>query len=147
VRERRHTRRAGRRPTAPSLDTIYWRAIPAQLTARAGGEQRKVLLDARFQHAIDRAAAVAGLTATDDYVNEWRIVPEPLDDTGIDVAAMLDRRCADLEAAYPRDRLEALVDAGGVDDEPDPSGQPRSDKPESDEPESDEPESDGQDDT
>ena len=96
-----------------------------------------MLLDARFQHAIDRAAAVAGLTATDDYVNEWRVVPEPLDDTGIDVAAMLDRRCADLEAAYPRDRLEALVATGGVDDQLDPSGQPRSDQAESDEPESD----------
>lgn len=137
MRERRHTRRAGRRSTAPSLDTIYWRAIPVQLTARAGAEQHKVLLDARFQHAIDRAAAVAGLTATDDYMNEWRVVTEPLDDTGIDVAAMLDRRCADLEAAYPRDRLEALVVAGGVDDEFDPSGQPRSDQAESDEPESD----------
>ncbi len=147
MRESRHTRRAGRRATTPSLDTIYWRAIPAQLTARAGGEQEKVLLDARFQHAIDRAAAVAGLTATDDYVNEWRVVPEPLDDAGIDVAAMLDRRCADLEAAYPRDRLEALVATGGVDDQLDPSGQPRSAHAQSGQAESDEPESDEQDDT
>jgi hypothetical protein len=148
VRERRSTRRGGRRSGTPSLDTIYWRAIPAQLTARAGGEQQKVLLHARFQHAIDRAAAVAGLTATDDYVNEWRVVPEALDDSGIDVAATLDRRCADLEAAYPSDRLEALVAAGGVDDRFDPSDQlDPSGQPLSDEPDPDEPDPDNEDDT
>jgi hypothetical protein len=119
MRERRSTRRGGRRGAGPSLDTIYWRDIPAQLTARLDGEQEKVLLHARFQHAIDRAAAVAELTATDDYVNEWRVVPEPLaplgDSTpGSGVAAVLETRCAEVEAAYPRDRLEALVATGGV---------------------------------
>jgi hypothetical protein len=115
MRERRTTRRGGRRSSAPSLDTIYWRDIPAQLTARVGGEQEKILLHARFQHAIDRAADVAGLTSTDDYVNEWRVSPEPLDtppDTEID--ALLRQRCEEIEAAYPRERLETLVAAGGV---------------------------------
>ncbi len=97
------------------MTTIYWRDIPAQLTARVGGEQRKLLLHARFQHAIDRAAAVAGLTATNDYVQEWRSVGDPLEDGDVD--AQLDRRCAELEAAYPRDRLEAIVAAGGLDPE------------------------------
>ena len=31
-----------------------------------------------------------------------------------DVAAQLDQRCAELESAYPRTRLEALVANGGV---------------------------------
>jgi hypothetical protein len=118
VRERRATRRGGRRAGA-SLDTIYWRSIPAQLTARIAGEREKLLLHARFQHAIDRAADVASLTATDDYVNEWRVVPEPLDtervDSGPAVTALLEPRCTEIEDAYPRERLEALVAAGGLD--------------------------------
>ena len=94
------------------MTTILWRDIPAQLTARTGDEQQKVLLHARFQHAIDRAAGVAGLTSTHDYVQEWRSVPGPLAEG--DVAAQLDQRCAELESAYPRTRLEALVANGGV---------------------------------
>lgn len=114
MRERRSAGRGGRRRGgAPSLATISWRDIPAQLTARSGGDQHKVLLHARFQHAIDRAAAVAGLTTTHDYVQEWRNDASPL--AAGDIVALLDQLCAELEAAYPRDRLEALVANGGLD--------------------------------
>ncbi|MFK7916673.1 MAG: virulence factor [Ilumatobacter sp.] len=113
MRERRTAGRGGRRRgAAPSIATISWRDIPAQLTARSGGEQHKVLLHARFQHAIDRAAAVAGLTTTEDYVQEWKTASAPLGEG--DVAAQLDQRCAEVEAEYPRDRLEALVANGGL---------------------------------
>lgn len=113
LRERQTARRGGRRRGGgASMSTISWRDIPAQLTARSDGEQSKVLLHARFQHAIDRAAAVAGLTTTDDYVQEWRTSSSPLSPG--DVAAQLDQRCAELEGEYPRDRLEALVANGGL---------------------------------
>lgn len=114
MRERRSGGRSGRRRGgAPSIATISWRDIPAQLTARANDDQHKVLLHARFQHAIDRAAAVAGLTSTHDYVQQWQTASEALG--AGDVAAQLDQRCAEIEAAYPRDRLEALVANGGLD--------------------------------
>ena len=152
VRERRTGRRSGRRRGgAATVSIISWRDIPAQITARAGDESGKVLLHARFQHAIDRAAGVSGLTSTDDYVREWRTTNEPLDDDpsdpsssgdtgadaavgssggdGPDLATRLDRRCAELEARYPRERLEALVANGGLEPTsgpgagaPDPSG-------------------------
>ncbi len=113
MRERRTAGRGGRRRGGgPSIATISWRDIPAQLTARSSSDQHKVLLHARFQHAIDRAAAVAGLTTTNDYVQEWRTTSGPLGDG--DVAAQLDQRCAELEAAYPRERLETLVANGGL---------------------------------
>jgi Virulence factor len=112
MRERRSAGRGGRRRGTPAISTISWRDIPAQLTARSGEEQHKVLLHARFQHAIDRAAAVAGLTTTHDYVQQWCTANSPL--AGGDVAAQLDQRCAEIEAAYPRDRLEALVANGGL---------------------------------
>ena len=114
MRERRSAGRGGRRRGGgPSLATISWRDIPAQLTARSGSDQHKVLLHARFQHAIDRAAAVAKLTSTHDYVQEWRNDSRAL--AAGDVVALLDQHCAELEAAYPRDRLEALVANGGLD--------------------------------
>jgi hypothetical protein len=114
MRERRTGGRGGRRRSAtPNIATISWRDIPAQLTARAGDEQHKVLLHARFQHAIDRAAAVAGLTSTQDYVQEWKTASVPLGEG--DVAAQLDQRCAEIEAEYARERLEALVANGGLD--------------------------------
>ena len=47
----------------PGLTTIYWRDIPAQVTATTeDGGKEQVLMHDRFQVAIDRAAAVAGLT-------------------------------------------------------------------------------------
>lgn len=112
LRERQSTRRGGRRRGGPALSTISWRDIPAQLTARSGADQHKVLLHARFQHAIDRAAAVAGLTSTHDYVQQWRTSSAPLVDA--DIEAQLDQRCAEIENAYPHDRLEALVANGGL---------------------------------
>ena len=113
LRERQTARRGGRRRNStPTISTISWRDIPAQLTARVGSDQSKVLLHARFQHAIDRAAAVAGLTTTDDYVQEWRTVSSPL--ASGDTAAQLDQRCAEIENEYSRKRLEALVANGGL---------------------------------
>ena len=128
MRERRSTTPSRRRRSAgPTVSTIYWRDIPAQLTARGPDGQNKILLHARFQHAIDRAAAVAGLTATNDYVQEWRNVSTPL--AAGDVEAQLDQRCAEIEAAYPRHRLEALVAAGGLDEQ---TEQPSTDQPQTD---------------
>lgn len=97
------SRRRGQR----GLVTIWWRDIPAQVTAGTA----KALLDARFQHAIDRAAVVAGLTDTSSYVAEWRRVTGPVDGDPTDAATAEAER---LDAAYPPDRLEALVRAGGV---------------------------------
>ena len=118
MRERQAGKRTNRRRRgAPSINTISWRDIPAQLTARGGDQQSKVLLHARFQHAIDRAAAVAELTSTDDYVREWRTVATPLGEG--DVSAQLDQLCADIEAQFPRERLEAFVANGGLDPDTD----------------------------
>ena len=104
-----------RRTSAGELIVISWRDIPAQVTATRGRDRAKALLDARFQHAIDRAAAVAGLTETNAYVNEWRRNVRPIDGH---VEAEADHEAARLDAAYPRERLERLVFQGGVDADP-----------------------------
>ena len=64
-----------RRRRKSELIVISWRDIPAQVTAESGDQREKVLLSDRFQHAIDRAATVAGLTETSAYVQEWRRHP------------------------------------------------------------------------
>ena len=98
---------------AARLVTIYWRDIPAQVTAQRGRSREKALLDARFQDAIDRAAIVAGLTNTDSYLAEWRRVAARCNG---DMAATVAAEVARLEDAYPGDRLERLIRAGGVED-------------------------------
>lgn len=116
-----------RRGTADALVVIYWRDIPAQVSAGRRETGGKVLLDPRFQHAIDRAAAVAGKTDTQSYVAEWRRTSEPLVGEATEQARA---KAAELEAEFPAERLEALVRTGGLDStvrnptdrSPDPTG-------------------------
>ena len=104
----------------PGLTTIYWRDIPAQVTATTeDGGKEQVLMHDRFQVAIDRAAAVAGLTTTDDYVNEWRRVATSVEG---DASAAAHAAAQQLENDHPRDVREALVANGGLDPESGVSG-------------------------
>lgn len=114
-----------RRGSARAVVVIWWRDIPAQVTAggpaRGSGPSRKVLLDARFQHAIDRAAVVAGCTDTTSYVAEWRRTSEPLEG---DPEAEARRAANALETAFPAERLEQLVRTGGWDRSPETTDDP-----------------------
>ncbi len=90
---------------------IRWRAIPAQVVARAGRrETAKAELPERFQEAIDAAAMRAGLIGTDAYLEQWRRESRPCGD---DLAAEVAAEAARLESAYPDEALERLVRAGG----------------------------------
>ncbi len=108
-----------RRGGADGLTTIFWRDIPAQVTATVGGVTAKAMLEPRFQHAIDRAAAVADLTETEAYIAQWRrvteaIEPDPDHDTAGAVDTVVEAKATDLNDRYPRPRLEELVAAGGA---------------------------------
>ncbi len=100
-----------RRRGGPGLVTIYWRDIPAQVSVTTEVGAEKVLLDERFQVAIDRAAVVAGLTDTNDYVNEWRRETGPIEGDPLTAAKTV---AHDIDTSYPRDRIEALVANGGL---------------------------------
>jgi hypothetical protein len=96
-----------------SLTIVYWRDIPAQVIVKKGRDTAKVQLTERFEKAIDRAAMRAHLRDTDSYLAEWRRgAPVVVSD---DLQAEADKKAAELEAAYPDDRLKVLVEAGGVD--------------------------------
>ncbi|HIF66156.1 MAG TPA: hypothetical protein EYG17_13305 [Acidimicrobiia bacterium] len=105
------TSRRGRRHTQ-ELTIISWRDIPAQVTAISDGDKQTAVLSDRFQHAIDRAAVVAGFTETNAYVGEWRRNARPLAGAAGDAIKSL---VAQLEAEHSPDRLEALIRNGGLD--------------------------------
>jgi hypothetical protein len=94
-----------------SLTIVYWRDIPAQVIVKKGRETAKVQLTERFEKAIDRAAMRAKLRDSDSYLAEWRrAAPVDVSD---ELQVEADKAAADLEAAYPEDRLKILVEAGG----------------------------------
>lgn len=99
-----------RRNAPPSVVTILWRDIPAQVVAN-GATTEKALLPNRFQIAIDRAAKIADKTDLQAYVAEWRRIEHPLDD---DPAEAVRTRIEELDRTYTRDRLAGLVRHGGL---------------------------------
>lgn len=107
-----------RRSRIPAVTTIYWRDIPAQITATTtNGHDNKIMLHPRFQHAIDRAALVAGLTETHAYIEQWRRVTTTVPG---DVMAAAQSTAEGIDSGYHPQRLEALVTNGGL--------EPRSEK-------------------
>jgi hypothetical protein len=95
------------------LIVVYWRDIPAQVIAKKGRrDQVKIVLDERFEKAIDRAAMRGGARSTDDYLADWRKADpvEVSDDLEAEARAIADK----LEAEYDDARLKVLVEAGGV---------------------------------
>lgn len=90
---------------------VYWRDIPAQVICKAGRTSAKRELDKRFITAIDACAMRAGLDQTDDYLNEWRKA-EPVP-CGEDLEAEAAKTADALEQEYTKERVLALVNAGG----------------------------------
>jgi hypothetical protein len=94
-----------------TLTVIYWRDIPAQVTAKGDAGSARAQLSDRFQNAIDAAAMKADLVDMDLYLEEWRQETRPCqDDLDAEVAAEVAR----LEAAYPRETLLQLTRNGGL---------------------------------
>jgi hypothetical protein len=92
------------------LTVIWWRDIPAQVTAKEGRTRAARELSPRFQEAIDAAAMRAGLIGTDAYLEEWRREPRGC---GEDLETEVQQEAEWLEAAYPDDALERLVRGNG----------------------------------
>lgn len=104
------------------LTILYWRDIPAQVSAKRGRTQAKQPLDDRFAEAIDRAAMRGGQKDSDAYLEAWRREAVPFD--GEDLEAAVAACAAELDAAYPMERLHELVHHHGH--EPDSPDSPHS---------------------
>ena len=93
------------------LIIVYWRDIPAQVIVKRGRQNAKRELPLRFTEAIDMCAMRTGAGGTDDYLAEWRKAdPVPVGD---DLEAEADKAFAEYDTKYDRERLIALVKAGG----------------------------------
>lgn len=94
------------------VQVVSWRDIPAQVKVRAGRTRISRQLAERFQHAIDEAAMRAGKSGSDEYLTEWRTsTPQTREGEPESVA---DEFVAEIEAAYPEARLQALVAQRGL---------------------------------
>ena len=94
----------------PELTIIFWRAIPAQVTAGKGRGAARAQLSERFQEAIDAAAMRAG---PDRHRRVPRAVAARGRLCGDDLEAEVTAAAAQLEHDYPDERLERLVRASG----------------------------------
>ena len=94
-----------------SYQIVYWRAIPAQVKVKIGRERMSRALSDRFQVAIDEAAMRAGMAGADDYLAEWRT--SDLRDKEGEAEAVATAIVAELETAFPDDRLKMLVENWG----------------------------------
>jgi hypothetical protein len=90
---------------------VFWRDIPAQVIVKQGRKTAKRELPARFSEAIDRAAMRAKLTGTDAYLEQWRRAAPVA--CGDDLEAEAQRAHDELNAAYPQERVRALVNNHG----------------------------------
>ena len=96
------------------LIVVYWRDIPAQVIVKKGRQNAKRELSLRFTEAIDMCAMRTDAKDTDSYLADWRKAdPAPVSD---DLEQEADKAAAELEAAYDRQRLVALVKSGGKND-------------------------------
>ena len=100
------------------MDAILmrWRDIPSQIIVRQGRRRAKVVLSARFQNAIDRAAMRAKKRSADAYINEWAREPIRLeaDDMALDLQAVADRLADQIDTGYSDARLLALIRNHGL---------------------------------
>ncbi|MGA8995095.1 MAG: virulence factor [Nocardioidaceae bacterium] len=98
-------------PDQTQFQVTSWRDLPSLVVARAGDHVTKAPLPARFQEAVDEAAMRLGETGSDAYLAGWaRGEWTPADGDPISVA---DRVVADLEQAWPADRVVAYLDSLG----------------------------------
>ena len=92
---------------------VYWRDIPSQVIVKKGRNREKVLLQQRFQQAIDRAAMRARKLDSDAYMGEWKREKSLLADAD-DLKTAVLREAQQIEADYPAERLLQLVKNHGL---------------------------------
>lgn len=93
------------------LITVFWRDIPAQVTAKAGRKTAKIQLSDRFQEAIDMAAMRAGKGSTDEYLEDWRREQTSCSD---DLDMEVKKAAQEIEDRFDTEALQAIVKSKGV---------------------------------
>jgi hypothetical protein len=92
------------------LTVIYWRDVPAQVTATGEAGSARIELSDRFQKAIDAAAMKAGLVGSDEYLEEWRRETRAC---GGDLEREAAEEAARIEEQFTAPELRRLIRSGG----------------------------------
>lgn len=78
---------------------LYWQDIPSQVKAWDDFDEISVELPPRFAERIDHTAQSKGLTATDDYLGQWKwSVPEEIPGSPAEVAEAVKK---EMETRFP----------------------------------------------
>ncbi len=95
------------------LIIVYWRDIPAQVICKKGRrDQVKLVLNEKFEKAIDMAAMRGGARGEDSYLDDWRKTePKIISD---DIAMEAEKYVAEIESQYDNTRLKILIENGGI---------------------------------
>jgi hypothetical protein len=101
---------ARRGGSGPTLVTIYWRDIPAQVNGQFGRDRHQVVLSGKFQRAIDRAKRKANIYTAEEDIAQWRRVSSGCGD---DFAAAAEIEASRIELEFSRAYLGKLAFAGG----------------------------------
>jgi len=101
---------ARRGGSGPTLVTIYWRDIPAQVNGQSGRDRHQVVLSGKFQRAIDRAKRKANIYTAEEDIAQWRRVSVACDD---DFSAAAEIEASRIELEFSRAYLGRLAFAGG----------------------------------
>ena len=101
---------ARRGGAGPTLVTIYWRDIPAQVNGQIGRDRHQVVLSGKFQRAIDRAKRKANIYTAEQDIAQWRRVSVACDG---DLRGGGRGRGEPARAEYSRPYLGKLAFAGG----------------------------------
>jgi hypothetical protein len=88
---------------------MYWKDIPVQVKAEDESGVKRAMLPDRFSEAVDAAAMAEGSADSDAYLSAWEWGPEEQREGS--AQAVLDAVVAELDEAYPRDRLIAMIQA------------------------------------
>ena len=92
---------------------VFWRDIPAQIQVKKGRKSARRELPPLFMETIDACAMRVGARDSDAYLAAWRkSEPTSVSD---DLENEADRALKELLAAYPKERLQALMARGGLD--------------------------------
>ena len=93
---------------------MYWRDIPSQVIVKQGRKKGKVLLNPRFQNAIDRAAMRARKQDSDAYMKEWKRARSVIAADGQDPQQAAGLAAQRIEADYSEQRLLELIKNHGL---------------------------------
>ena len=93
---------------------VYWRDIPSQVIVKKGRNKGKILLSARFQNAIDRAAMRARKRDDDAYTKEWKRARSVIAADGQEPQQAAGLAAQQIEADYSDQRLLELIKNHGL---------------------------------